>query len=374
MDTEHRDGERRNRIDSENCGSGVKELVAVDRKKLELDILLILQEQSLQHKKEMSEKLKEFLSSEVCDDSEGIIPVRADSFCSQIRQMVESRSSERLDYYARRMLRSISEVRRSDYNDINLLKWREYDNIKTDSLWLFRKRGGGEGQDASYWGNFVPEIPRQLIERYTRKGEWVLDPFLGSGTTMVESMKMGRHCIGIDVNENAVSVVRKKIQSMQGYGGVKTRIMRADSRTISPEMLEDAAGTGSVQLALLHPPYHDIVKFSGLREDLSNAGTVEEFILMFRNVMSGVDSVLDKGRFLAIVIGDKYAGGELVPLSHMVSSVAAGMDYTFKGIVVKNFEKTRGKRGSEMLWKYRALAGGFYVFKHEYILIFRKKK
>jgi len=44
-----------------------------------------------------------------------------------------------------------------------------------------------------------------------------------------------------------------------------------------------------------------------------------------------------------------------------------------KSIVVKNFEETRGKRNQKELWRYRALVGGFYVFKHEYIFIFQKK-
>jgi hypothetical protein len=47
--------------------------------------------------------------------------------------------------------------------------------------------------------------------------------------------------------------------------------------------------------------------------------------------------------------------------------------YLLKSIIVKNFEETRGKRRQKELWRYRALAGGFYVFKHEYILLFQKR-
>jgi hypothetical protein len=46
--------------------------------------------------------------------------------------------------------------------------------------------------------------------------------------------------------------------------------------------------------------------------------------------------------------------------------------FTLKSIVVKNFEETSGKRGQRSLWRYRALAVGFYIFKHEYIFVFRK--
>ena len=40
---------------------------------------------------------------------------------------------------------------------------------------------------------------------------------------------------------------------------------------------------------------------------------------------------------------------------------------------VKNFEETAGKRNQKELWRYRALVGGFYIFKHEYIFVFKKK-
>ncbi|MCX7761245.1 MAG: hypothetical protein N2252_00255 [Candidatus Kryptonium sp.] len=49
-------------------------------------------------------------------------------------------------------------------------------------------------------------------------------------------------------------------------------------------------------------------------------------------------------------------------------------DYSLKSVIVKNFKETRGKRNQKELWRYRALVGGFYVFKHEYIFIFKKKK
>lgn len=333
----------------------------------------IMQEKDLSGKKELVRDLERLVKESPPSPKGDSVAIVADSFCSQIAQMLESRSPGRLDYYAERLLRSLSEYQTPGYSDINLRKWHDYGHIKTDSLWIYNRRGTGEGQDASYWGNFIPEIPQQLIERYTRKGEWVLDPFIGSGTTMVESIRAGRNCIGIDINADATSLVRRKLEKLSNPFDVKAQVIDGDSRHISRELLMDSAGTESVQLAILHPPYHDIVKFSDLSEDLSNAGSLEHFMTMFREVMDGVDSVLDPGRFLCIVIGDKYEGGELIPLSHLVSGIALGMKYRFKGIIVKNFEGTRGKRGSEMLWRYRALAGGFYVFKHEYILVFRKR-
>ena len=72
------------------------------------------------------------------------------------------------------------------FNDLDLKKWKELDDIETDSLWLFDKRDNSGKHNGFYHGNFIPQVPRQLIKRYTKKGEFVLDPFLGSGTTAFE--------------------------------------------------------------------------------------------------------------------------------------------------------------------------------------------
>ena len=51
-----------------------------------------------------------------------------------------------------------------------------------------------------YPAKFFPELPRWLIKRYSKPGETVLDPFMGSGTTNLEASLLGRDSIGIDVD------------------------------------------------------------------------------------------------------------------------------------------------------------------------------
>ena len=72
------------------------------------------------------------------------------------------------------------------------------------------------------------------------------------------------------------------------------------------------------------------------------------------------------------MIGDKYAGGEWVPLGFLSMQEVLKRGVKLKSIIVKNFEDTKGKQTQKELWRYRALKGGFYVFKHEYIFLFQK--
>jgi hypothetical protein len=82
--------------------------------------------------------------------------------------------------------------------------------------------------------------------------------------------------------------------------------------------------------------------------------------------------VLDEGRYLAVVIGDKYSGREWIPLGFLSMQETLKHGFKLKSVIVKNFNQTKGKRNQEELWRYRALVGGFYVFKHEYVFLFQK--
>ncbi|GAI10198.1 unnamed protein product, partial [marine sediment metagenome] len=64
-----------------------------------------------------------------------------------------------------------------------------------------------------------------------------------------------------------------------------------------------------------HPPYHDIIKFSDDPRDLCNAPTTGDFLDNFSSVVKQSYELLEKKRFLVLVIGDKYSKGEWVPVA-----------------------------------------------------------
>ncbi|MBE3574989.1 MAG: hypothetical protein IMW99_06000 [Firmicutes bacterium] len=61
-----------------------------------------------------------------------------------------------------------------------------------------------------YFGKLIPAIPRQAVALYTSPGDWVADPFCGSGTTLVEAVAAGRRALGLDINPLAVLISRAK--------------------------------------------------------------------------------------------------------------------------------------------------------------------
>src|SRR5215813_9473047 len=113
----------------------------------------------------------------------------------------------------------------SHLNDLNLDEWREYEDILTDSLWLIPERDRSGAHLGDYHGNFVPQIPYQAMRRYTKRGEVVLVPFLGSGTTLIECRRLGRHGIGIELKPELVQATRQRIKREKNPDQIKTQII-----------------------------------------------------------------------------------------------------------------------------------------------------
>lgn len=291
---------------------------------------------------------------------------------SSLQQILESQTLDRAKYYLQRLKKGIEEIKTSKINDINLNRWKEYEDLTTDSLWYWPKRDSSGVHIATYWGNFIPQIPHQTLKRYTKKGDWVLDTFSGSGTTMIECKRLGRNGIGIELNPRVARESKELISKEENPFSVFTDILEGDSMFISHEILLKNNPNKKFQMIIMHPPYHDIIRFSENKEDLSNAKDLKEFLDMFGKVVENVTSLLENNRYLVLVIGDKYSKGEWIPLGHLTMLEVIKRGYTLKSSIVKNIENTTGKRNQEDLWRYRALVGGFYIFKHEYIFIFKK--
>ena len=272
-------------------------------------------------------------------------------------------------------LRVVEKPKTTAYNDIDLNNWKLYSHIKTGSLWVFASRDKTNGHSYDYHGNFIPQIATQLFERFTKKNDIILDMFFGSGTSGIEALNMKRRCIGVELKQDMVDYVSDKFTKKELVTDVN--IIQGDSAS---DIIKDKVkarleimGKEKAQFCILHPPYDDIIKFSDKKEDLSNCSTTEEFYDLFERVAKNAYDLLEKGRFAALIIGDEYKNSRVVPLGFECMKRMENAGFITKAIVVKNVtgnEKAKGRQAN--LWRYRALAGGFNIFEHEYIMTFYK--
>jgi len=244
------------------------------------------------------------------------------------------------------------------FNDIKLDEWKKYkDNITTDSLWLEnKKKDDGKfiipkrdflPKNSSYFhGLFIPEIPYQFILRFTKKNETVWDCFAGSGTTHKVAKLLNRRCISNDLTPQ------------EDY------INQGDSTNYNPEQ--------KVQLLFMHPPYHNIVKYSDKKECGSNCQNIIEFLLWFENVVKNCIQYLDKNRFLVLVCGNIYQNSEEHTLGVWCKDIIRKYGFKLKSHIIKDYGETKGGQKNYNIQYYRQLKGNFNNFYGDNIFIMQK--
>lgn len=253
--------------------------------------------------------------------------------------------------------------------------WKELD-INVDSLWFIGPRAKGGKHSNAYHGNFVPQIPNQMIRRYTDEGDVVLDLFMGSGTTLYECESLNRHYIGFDINQEIIDMVKEKMNDCENIHFYIHNCDVTQNKPFKECINQDLKfmRKKKVDLVIAHPPYFNIVKFTDKKEDLSNINELPLFIQEFKTSIKNALTFLKNKKHFVLVIGDLWQNEEVVPLGfYLMQTIIESFRCKLKGIVIKDIIGNRAKIGQEGLWKYRALKNGNYLFKHEYLFVFRKE-
>ncbi|MGI6438692.1 MAG: TRM11 family SAM-dependent methyltransferase [Sphaerochaetaceae bacterium] len=84
-------------------------------------------------------------------------------------------------------------------------------SLELNTVWSFPERGSWATHNGRYRGNWSPYIPRNLLLRYTKEGDVILDQFAGGGTTLVEAKLLNRNAIGYDINPLAIKRCEDKL-------------------------------------------------------------------------------------------------------------------------------------------------------------------
>ncbi len=267
-------------------------------------------------------------------------------------------------------------------NDLNLEKeeWKEANkDVLTDSLWLLGARAKGKGRSGDYHGNFVPQIPDQQIRRYTHAGDVVLDYFLGGSTSLLESVRLGRHFIGVDLQQKCIDRGWELLSECDDLA-VDVKLVQGDSRGALVEhqivaTLEEWGRGDQVDHVFLHPPYWKAIEFTEDDDrDLSRAPELEKFLDDFRAVCWRAVHLLKVGKYLTLVCGDcSNAGWEPLAFRCMQRLLGLGV-LQLVAINIKDLHGNQGKGNKTNMWRFRHLKNGSSEFKHEYIFVFRKRE
>lgn len=244
-----------------------------------------------------------------------------------------------------------------------ITKWEPDDfELEMTTHWSFPKRGDWATHDAKWRGNWSPYIPRNIILRYSKEGDLVLDQFAGGGTTLVEAKLLNRDIIGVDVNDAALARCREKTDFEHEGACGKVYIHKGDARNL------DFIPDESIDLICTHPPYADIIKYGeGLENDLSQLG-VKDFLKEIKKSASESYRVLKKDRFCAILMGDTRKKGCMIPMSFEVMKIFQDAGFRLKEIIIKEQHNCKATG----YWKTNSVKYNFLLIAHEYLFVFKK--
>jgi len=244
-----------------------------------------------------------------------------------------------------------------------ITKWEPEDfELEMTTHWSFPKRGDWATHDAKWRGNWSPYIPRNILLRYSQKGDVVLDQFAGGGTTLVEAKLLGRNIIGIDVNNTALERCREKINFTHEGADGKVCIYKGDARNL------DRITDSSIDLICTHPPYADIIQYSeDIENDLSRL-KVKDFLVEMRKVAAESCRVLKKGKFCAVLMGDTRKKGCMIPMSFEVMRIFEEAGFKLKELIIKEQHNCRATG----YWKTNSVKYNFLLIAHEYLFVFLK--
>ncbi|HAZ11080.1 MAG TPA: site-specific DNA-methyltransferase [Candidatus Omnitrophica bacterium] len=238
-------------------------------------------------------------------------------------------------------------------------------NFETTTVWSFPERGAWATHNPTYRGNWAPQIPRNLILKYTKEGDSILDPMVGAGTTLIEAKLLNRDAIGIDINPYAIKLTIEALK-FEVNNKSKQECYIGDAKSLK-KITSD-----SIDLIATHPPYLNIIKYSEqpISGDLSNISSLSKFVAEFDLAVKEFYRVLKPDHYCTILIGDTRRHRHYVPLAFNIMNLFLKNGFILKEDIIKiqhNCQTT--PRWSAAVKKY-----DFYLIMHEHLFVFRKPK
>ena len=121
-------------------------------------------------------------------------------------------------------------------------------------VWQFNYEKRDVRDKTLHPATFPISLARKVIELFSHRGEIILDPFVGSGTTLVAAADCGRNAIGFDLKKEYIDLCRRRLSQNMLFGNTKQIAISDDACNI-PAYLDE----GTVKLFFTSPPYANLL-------------------------------------------------------------------------------------------------------------------
>jgi DNA modification methylase len=258
-------------------------------------------------------------------------------------------------------------------NELNGSDWLK----RSISIWTDISKTNEE-QKLNHPAMFPKEIPRRIMEMFLTKDKTkVLDPFMGSGSTLLAAKEIGKNGIGFEISKEYAEVAEKRMKSQSNLIGTKEAqqtIIVDDARNMTQYLQPE-----TIDLCITSPPYWNILtekrtadqkNIRNYHKKDGNIGEIydyESFLQELKAIFEKVYSVLKGGAYCVINVMDIRKKDKYYPLHMDTVKFMQELGFIFDDIIIWDRRK-----------EYNNLRplGYPFVFRvnkvHEYILIFLK--
>lgn len=216
-------------------------------------------------------------------------------------------------------------------NDLDPKSW-----LKFQKSWFVHNPPRRRKDVLRHPAKFPETLAQEFIEFFTKRGQVVLDPMAGTGSTLVAALRSGRHSYGIELNPDYAEIARQVIAdekaSLEIDDGLASEIITGDAALVA-EIFTDHA-IPPIDYVLTSPPYWDMlhaqgawtqksrrasphldVTYSTHPGDLGNISDYAEFVDRLAYTYEALRPMLKPGAYLTIIVKNVKKGGRLYPLA-----------------------------------------------------------
>ncbi|MDE0118432.1 MAG: DNA methyltransferase [Bdellovibrionales bacterium] len=257
-------------------------------------------------------------------------------------------------------------------NDLSGKEWLK----NSVSIWSDLSKDNEE-RKMNHPAIFPWKLAYKIIETFTdhtRKN--ILDPFLGSGSTLIACHKLNKNGIGFDINKEYISLSKKRIKdiSASSKNNPHIKLIKSTALNIRRYLPDD-----TIDLCFTSPPYWDILsqkrtvdgkskkEYSFSRENIGLVASYEEYLLIMKNIFREIFKVMKPNSYCIINVMDLRKKNVFYPLHMNITDALTSIGYILDDIII--WDRKQDYNNLRPL-------GYPYVFRvnkiHEFLLIFKK--
>lgn len=189
---------------------------------------------------------------------------------------------------------------------------------------------------------FPEMLVKRVISCFTTDEETrILDPFMGSGSTIVAAYEMGKYGIGFEINENYVELAKSRLKQQTLFTKQDYEIHNVDANSISNLIKQE-----SIDLCITSPPYWDILlqkrtadykeirHYGDHEEDLGHIRDYKQFIDALKKVFIGVYKVLKNDSYCIINVMDLRKKDIFYPFHMDLAIAMRDIGFIFDDLII----------------------------------------